>query len=100
LDILDSHKGRRIDGEKTICEVHRTMADLLIIRLQDQPAILDEIMPHLNEAYKMGIKLVLTLIERKIKLPDWEKNNVAIAIELRKQRTRLVKELNETGYCL
>jgi hypothetical protein len=100
LEILNDNKGRRVDGEKTICEVHRTIADLLIIRLKDQPAVLDEIMPFVNDAYKMGIRLVLALIEKKIALPEWEKNNVALAMKLRKERVRLVKELNEIGCCL
>jgi hypothetical protein len=100
LEILNSHKGKRVDGDRTICEVHRTLADILILRLKDQPAVLDEIMPLLNDAYKMGIKLVLALIERKIALPEWEKNNVALAMKLRKERNRLVKELNEIGALL
>ena len=100
MAILSENKGRRVDGDKTICEVHRTIADLLIIRLKDQPAVLDEIMPHLNDAYKMGIRLVLALIEKKIALPEWEKNNVALAVKLRRERNKLVKELNEIGCCL
>ena len=100
MEILQSGKGRRVDAERAICEQHRTIADLLIIGLKDRPDVLEEIMPHLNEAYKMGIRLVLALIERKIKLPEWEQNNTVLAVKLRAERNRLVKELNETGRCL
>lgn len=89
MEILNDSKGQRIDSEKTICEVHRTIADLL-----------EQVMPYLNDAYKMGIKLVLALIEKKIALPQWEANNIALAMKLRNERNRLVKELNETGCCL
>ena len=100
MEILDSKKGQRVDGERTICEVHRIIADILILRLKDRPGILDEIMPYVNEAFKMGIRLVLALIEKKIALPEWEKNNVASAVKLRAQRNKLVRQLNEIGCCL
>jgi hypothetical protein len=97
LEILDTNKGRRVDIENTICEEHRKIADLLICRLKDKPDLLKEIMPHLNEAFKMGIKLVLALIEKKINLPEFEVNNVFQTMKLRKERDRLVKEINEAG---
>ena len=100
LEILDSPKGKRIDGQRTICEEHRTIADLLVIHLADQPQVLAEIMPHVNAAFVMGIKLVQALIERKLALPDWERNNVAEAAALRKERARLLKELYAAGHRL
>jgi hypothetical protein len=97
LEILDTKKGRRVDGELTICEEHRIIADLLIGRFSKRPDILQEIMPHLNAAFLMGIRLVNALIERKLALPDWQKNNVAEAARLREDRNRLVRQLNEAG---
>lgn len=100
MEILETTKGRRVDGERTICEVHRTLADLLVCRLSDRPELLKEILPHLNDAYKMGIRLVLALIEKKITLPAWDRTNVEEAVKLRAERNRLVKELNEAGHNL
>ena len=100
MEILNDRKGQRVDGDKTICEVHRQLADMIMIRLKDQPAALDEIMPVLNDAYKMGIRLVLSLIEKKIELPEWEKNNFDKDMILLKERIMLKNELNEIGCCL
>ena len=100
MEILETHKGRRIDAERTICEVHRTIADLLVCNLKDRPELLREILPHLNDAYKMGIRLVLALIEKKIALPAWDRTDIERARQLRTERNRLVKVLNETGCCL
>ncbi len=97
MEILEQSKGRRVDPERTICEEHRMIADLLIVRLADRPELLAEIMPHVNAAYLMGIKLVKALIDRKLSLPEWETNNVAEAAILRRERTRLVKELYASG---
>jgi hypothetical protein len=41
--------------------------------------------------------LVKALIDRKLALPEWEKNNVAEATKLRQERVRLTKELTEEG---
>lgn len=87
----------RVDGQRTICEEHRAIADLIVVHLADQPEVLKEILPHVNAAYVMGIKLVKALVDRKLALPDWEKNNVAEAAALRKERIRLMKELHEAG---
>jgi len=89
-----------VDSQRTICEEHRTIADLLVCRLKDRPEVIAEILPHVNEAYLMGIRLVAAMIDRKLALPDWQLNNVAEAMALRQERTRLVKELNEAGSCL
>lgn len=97
MEILDDDKGKRVDGQRTICEEHRTIADLLVVHLADKPEVLRSILPHVNAAYIMGIKLVKALVDRKLALPDWEKNNVAEAVTLRKERTRLVKELHAAG---
>lgn len=100
MEILDTTKGQRIDGERTICEVHRRIADLLICRLQDRPEVVKEILPELNDAYKMGIRLVLALIDKKIALPAWDRTNIEQVKKLRAERNRLVKVLDETGRSL
>lgn len=100
MEILEQQKGWRVDGERTICEVHRTLRDLLFIHLSDRPMALEAILPHLNAAYIMGIKLVKALIDRKLALPDWEKNNVGEALALRQEAKRLEKELHEAGASL
>ena len=100
LEITSSTKGKAVYGDETICEVHRTVADLLITRLIDQPEILAEVMPELNKAYLMGIKLVKVLIDRKLDLPEWAETDMDKAIELRKERIRMTKELHAAGYSI
>lgn len=97
LEILDTHKGTRVDGQRTICEVHRQLADVLVCRLSDRPGILNEALPLLNEAYLLGIRLVQALIERKLALPDWAANHVAQADVLRRQRKELTEVLHAAG---
>lgn len=94
LEILNTNKGQHVDQQRTICEAHRTIADLLVVRLSDRPEVIAEIMPHVNRAYLLGIKLVHALIERKIALPRWEANNVEQAAFLRRERTRLLRDLS------
>lgn len=83
--------------QRTICEVHRQIADVLVLRCHDRPELIAEILPLLNEAADMGMRLVLALIERKIALPDWSVNNVVKALKLRKERNRLVEALDASG---
>jgi len=97
LDLLKDHKGRRVDGQRTICEVHRRIADILVIRLRHQPQILTEVMPYLNEAATMAERLVLAMVERKLALPSWQNNNIVAAKRLREARNKLVEELNASG---
>ncbi len=97
MEILEQDKAKRVDGDRTICEEHRVLRDLVVIHLSDRPEALRVILPHLNAAYLMGIKLVKALIDRKLALPEWEKNNVPEAAALRKEALRLVKELHEAG---
>lgn len=40
------------------------------------------------------------LIERKLSLPKWEKNNVERATKLRLERLRLLEELQKKGHLL
>lgn len=101
MDILQTHKGRRVDGELTICEKHRQLADLLITELAvERPQLLHKALPLLNSAYTDGIRLVNALIERKLDLPTWPQNNIKQAADLRRQRIQMIEELNAAGRSL
>lgn len=97
LEILNSSKGRRTDEQRTICEVHRQLADVLVCRMKDRQEVLQEALVLLNEAYLLGIRLVAALIDRKLAMPQWAANNVGEARKLRTERDRMVKELHEAG---
>jgi len=99
-ELTETRKGKAVYSDETICEVHRTLTDVLVTRLKDRPEVLQEAMPHLNKAYLMGIRLVKALMDRKLELPGWAKTNVEQVAALRKERIKIVKELNEAGYSL
>ncbi len=61
---------------------------------------IEEIRQYLESAYRSGIHLVKALIERKLSLPKWEKNNVERATKLRLERLRLLEELQKKGHLL
>jgi len=73
--------------QRTICEIHREAYDWCVCNLTSEQ--LNTIVPKLEEAYLLGIKLVKTLIDRKLALPDWERQNVAEAARLRQQRIEM-----------
>jgi len=90
-EIFDSPKGRHIWPQRTICEVHRQLYDVCVTQLSDEQQ--GQFVPLLEEAYLMGITLVRELIDRKLALPEWEKNNVAEARRLRQARIEMEKTL-------
>jgi len=97
-EIFQSHKGRGVNVlHRTICEVHRTLYDKSVIYLHDRPEALADMTALLEEAYLMGVRIIDKLIEHKLAMPDWEKNNVEEARTLRLERKRLLKEMDETG---
>jgi hypothetical protein len=57
---LDEPKGKRVNKNRTICEVHRQIYDLMVTRYND-----DEICDLLDEAFVMGIKMNNRLVEYK-----------------------------------
>ncbi len=80
--------------QRTICEVHREIYDLCVTELTEaQQAML---VPKLEEAYLLGIKLVRTLIDRKLSLPDWAANHMEEASRLRAARIEM-EEVLATG---
>lgn len=89
-----------VSTHKTICEVHKSIADLLIIHLNNKPKALAEILQHLESAYRSGICMSKALIDHKLDLPEWEKNNMERAKALRKERVRLLDELRKEGHIL
>jgi hypothetical protein len=81
--VFDTRKGRHIWPLRTICEVHRELYDLLALEKYDQ------ILPLLEEAYELGIKMTKKLVEYKLSLPEWKDNNNKEAQRLRKLRIEL-----------
>jgi len=91
--VFNTNKGRRVDQQRTICEVQRQAWDLIVEALQDRPHSLARIRPVMEEAALLGIKLIKHMIDHKIELPEWEMNNVEEAKVLRAERVRLEKLL-------
>lgn len=67
-EIFESEKGQRRSTKRvTICEVIRQIYDKLILRLVDEDEeFLEEVIPLLEEAYIMGMKMARRMIEQKI----------------------------------
>lgn len=94
--LFESQKGQQFSGFKTICEIHRQLYDVCILNLHKKdPEILCEIIPILEEAFLMGIKLVNKLIEHKIhELSLYEETHDTVnVIARRNKRIELVKTL-------
>ncbi|KKN66215.1 hypothetical protein LCGC14_0473560 [marine sediment metagenome] len=70
----NSTKGIRICSKRTICEVHRQIYDELVLGLSANDELLNKIVPLLEEAFGLGIKIVKKLLDTKCSLPNWEKN--------------------------
>ena len=90
--VFDTRKGKQIWTERTICEVHREIYDLLFLNIKDTP-LFGEVLPLLEEAYIDGMKLTKRLVDNKISLPKWEKNNSEEGKRLRELRVHLAEEL-------
>ena len=65
-DVFNTRKGRHEWPQNTICEMHRTIYDLLVLGRHD------EILPHLEKAYLMGIKMTKKLVDYKMDCPECE----------------------------
>ena len=77
-NVFETSKGKHTWHERTICEVHRELYDRWFLKQYDQ------MLPLMEEAYTMGIKLVKKLVEYKLSLPEWQKNT---------EETRQLREL-------
>lgn len=92
--IFDKSKGRHVWPKRTICEVHREIYDYLVLGQYEN------ILPCLEEAYVMGIKLCKKLTEHKCGLPEWKDNNSKEANELRQLRILMTEKLDEVSHNL
>lgn len=91
--MIDSEKGTAISPKMTICEVHRQIWDKVVLALADNPNAIKDIKPLMNQAMVLGMRLVQILIEHKLDLPDWERNNPEEASKLRLERIRITEEI-------
>lgn len=83
-------KGKVVCGKLTICEVHRQLYDLIVIHMDDSCEQKTEMLHLLDKAFNMGVRLVKKLVDRKIELLEWEKNeNVEEVQRLRDLRIYL-----------
>ena len=99
-DIFDKDKGIYTYGKRTICEVHRELYDQIILGLHNTNIpLIKKLVPLLEEALIMGIKMNNKLIEHKCGNDEWSEENLnkeAIK-KLREERINLIKilETNE-----
>jgi hypothetical protein len=99
-EILDSKKGQNIgqsvNGEETICELHREIYDLLVLNLAIQnPELLEKIVHILERAYICGVKMDKKMVENKCKFTSWSEHpDKEEAVRLRKLRCYLIMELD------
>jgi hypothetical protein len=92
-------KTSHVYEKETICEVHRRIYDLCVLRLQDRPELLKSIITDLETAYKMGLSLCRKLVEYKCDLPEWRDRRDHKAEALRILRRQLVKATENRLKC-
>jgi hypothetical protein len=93
-EIFDSPKGEHVYNKRTICEVHRELYDVCVINLiDDNPQLLSKLIKLLEEAFMMGVKMNLKLIENKCGNDEWSENNcnMAEAKKIRNLRIQIMK---------
>lgn len=94
-------KGTHIYSKKTICDTHRQLYDVIITELaKDRQDILLKIIPLLEEAFLMGIKMNKRLVEHRLGEAHFGDNDVESQAPLRAERIRLVKLLAENNEIL
>lgn len=105
--ILDDTKGRGVNsGRRTLCEVLRTLYDEAVVGLANtDPELMRRMVPLIEEAYGMGIKLVKRLVE--LKIDDLEfpfeygtmpADVLAKVQSLRAERVKLMERLREKDH--
>ena len=95
-------KGRDVGPKRTICEVHREIYDILVIELATtRPDVIEKIVPLLEEAFIMGVKLNKALVEHKLS-QDFtaEQTDIKTALARRRERLRLVMMLEQNNQIL
>ena len=86
----------------TICEQHRRIYDLLIIELAaTRPDVIEKMVPLLEQAFLMGVKLNKKLVEHKLS-EDFtaSTHDMERVYELRQERVRLVEMLDANNLIL
>jgi len=98
-----TRKGRGACPKRTICEVHRDIYDILVIELATtRPEVIAKIVPLLEEAFIMGVKLNKALVEHKLASQDDTAGptDMANVKTIRSQRLRLIKLLEQNNQIL
>ena len=98
-------KGLKTWFRQTICEVHRQIYDTLVVELAEtRPDVIVKLVPLIDEAYLMGVKMNKKLVENKLsKMKDngfQSPQRAAQAQATRKERIRLVKLLEQNNQTL
>jgi len=92
-EVFESRKGRHIWPQRTICEVHRELYDRLRLGVDKRDwALIEHMLPQLEEAYLLGIKMTKAMVEKKLSLPEWQDNSSAEAKRLRHLRITLEED--------
>jgi len=98
----ETRKGTQVYDKRTICEVHRDIYDILVVELATtRPEVIEKIVPLLEEAFIMGVKLNKALVKQKLS-QDFtaDPNDKERSAALRKERIRLVEMLDENNQTL
>lgn len=97
-EVFDSKKGIAFYEKRTICDMHRDLYDYIVVGLKDDPEKRDGAISILEEAYDVGIKMTLKLVENKLSLPQWKDNIITPEkVRLRILRTKLTNMLTKKG---
>jgi len=98
----ETRKGTQVYEGRTVCEVHREMYDLLVIELAEtRPDVIEKIVPLLEQAFIMGVKMNKALAEHKLSQDYTEKpTDMEKSRAMRKERIRLIKMLEENNRIL
>lgn len=98
-EIFESEKGRMVYDRRTICEVHRDIFDRLVAGLAEHdPTLLREVVPLIEEAYLMGVKMNAKLIIHCDGNDGWSDPNTDVegAAERRAKRAQILRDNLDT----
>uniref|UniRef100_A0A6M3K3G1 Uncharacterized protein n=1 Tax=viral metagenome TaxID=1070528 RepID=A0A6M3K3G1_9ZZZZ len=98
----ETRKGKQVYHKRTICETLRNLYDVLVIELAEtRPEVIHKIVPLLEEAFIMGVKLNKALVEHKLS-QDFTADpfNQEKSRAMRKERIRLVELLDANNQIL
>ena len=101
--LMDTHKGRRVDGNLTICETIRQIYDQCVCGLSGKDDdLLGRLIPLIERAFIAGIKMNKRLCEYKIDTMEFfpDSNDTDEALRLRKERIRLIELLDANNQIL